>query len=101
MKIKLFKKKKNFKKKDFAFNTNLYWKVAVGGSLVVIVLSSAYGYVLFKDISREFALPAGNEDQSIIVREDRINKALDYFSQKEEKSVEILGSPDSVVDPSL
>ena len=39
--------------------------------------------------------------QTSMVNENRILKALDYFSAREEKSNEILNSPAPVVDPSL
>jgi hypothetical protein len=102
MKIKLFKKGNNFKKKDFAFNQNLYWKFAVGGVFVMIFLSFFFGYSLFMQINQEFILPAtNNSGQSSMVNKARLQTVLQYFSAREKKSTEILNSPSPVVDPSL
>jgi hypothetical protein len=101
MKIKFFKKENNFKKKDFTFNPNLYWKLAVGGALVIVLLSSFFGYRLFTQINQEPVLSATNVGGQIpMVKKDRIEKVLNYFSAREQKSTEILNSPSPVVDPS-
>jgi len=102
MKIKLFKKENNFKKKNFQLNPNLYWKIAVGGAFVVILLSFFFGYRLFMRINQESVLPVANEGGQIpMVNKDRIEKVLNYFSEKEKKSIKILNSPAPFVDPSL
>ncbi len=102
MKIKLFKKENNFKKKDFILNFNFYWKIAVFGAFVLILLSFFFGYRLFNQINEESILSSINLDEQIpTVNQDRILKALNYFSEREQKSVEILNSSISIVDPSL
>ena len=90
MKIKFFKKENNFKKKNFAFNPNLYWKIAVCGSLTMILLSFLFGYRLFMQINQESILPIINGNEQVpTINENRVGKVLDYFSEKEQKSARI------------
>jgi len=102
MKIKFFKKENKFKKKDFVFNLNLYWELAVCVSLILIVFSFFFGYQLFMRINREPILPVGNDSGQVpTVDKDRLGKILNYFSDREKKLSNILNSPAPVVDPSL
>ncbi|MEK7190521.1 MAG: hypothetical protein AAB661_02025 [Patescibacteria group bacterium] len=102
MQIKLFKKEKSFKKKNFIFHPDLYWKITVSGILVAILFSFFFGYRLFMEINREAILPAPNGSRQVeTVKKDRIEEILRYFSEREKKSAEILNSPAPFVDPSL
>jgi hypothetical protein len=102
MKIKLFKKENNFKKKDFELNPNLYWKLALGGAFVIILFSFFFGYNLFMKINEDSVMPnAGASDQVLMVNKDHILKVLNYFSEREQKSIQIINSSSPVVDPSL
>ena len=102
MKIKIFKKENNFKKKNFDFNPNFYWKLALFITFIVIILAIFFGYNLFRQINKEPILPAMNTiGQVPIVNQNRIKKVLNYFSEREKKSIEIISSPAPVVDPSL
>ena len=102
MEIKLFKKEINYKKKNFRFNPNLYWDIAVGCAFVLILVISFFSYNLFLKTNEEPVPSMDSIDAQIPkVSKDRILKVLDYFSQKEKKSTEILTSPVPVVDPSI
>jgi hypothetical protein len=102
MQIKFFKKEKNFRRKNFQINLSLCWELAVGFAFLMIILSSIFGYQLFTKINQEFVLPAINENGKVpTVKKDRLEKALDYFSIREQKSTEIINSPAPIVDPSL
>ncbi|MFA6258041.1 MAG: hypothetical protein WC671_03495 [Candidatus Paceibacterota bacterium] len=102
MKINLFKKEKSFKKKDFTFFTNFYWRIILLCAVVIIFLSFLFSYRLFVQINQDSVLPIENNDGQLpIVNKDRINQVLNYFSEREKKSIEILNSPAPVVDPSL
>ena len=102
MKIKFLKKQNNFKKKDFTLNPNLFWKIAVFGTFVLIILAAFFGYYLFGQINKEYALSTvGNSGQVPTVDRSHIEKVLNYFSSREEKSKEVLANPAPVVDPSL
>lgn len=102
MKIQLFKKEKNFKKKNFQLNPNLYWKIAVFGALIIMILSFFFGYSLFAQINKEPVATGGNGNGGVpTVNEDRLKKDLDYFYMRAQKSNQILNSPSPIIDPSL
>ena len=104
MKIQFFKKERNFKKEkeNLRADMNFYWKLAVCLMLVIIILFAVFGYYLFVRINKESAVSfssAGN--QITTVKKERIEKVLEYFSLRKQKSIEILNSPAPVADPSL
>lgn len=102
MKINFFKKENTFKKKDFAFHPNFYWRIIVFGAAIIIILSFLFGYRLFTQINEEPVLSSVNEGGVAgVINQDRISKALNYFSEKENKLNKILNFPASIVDPSL
>ncbi|MFA6520064.1 MAG: hypothetical protein WCT44_00465 [Candidatus Paceibacterota bacterium] len=102
MKIQLFKKEKHFTKKEFVFNANLYWKIATTLALIIIILSGVFGYRLFKQTNQEGAILNLNESRkTLIIKKDGLEKILNYFSEREKKSNQILNFPAPVVDPSL
>jgi|SRR3989344_1696634 len=102
--IKFFKKEKNFIKEqeDFWLNINFYWKLAVLVMFVVVFISFSFGYYFFMQIDQEPILEtSGASVQVGTVEKERINKVLEYFSIRNQKSDQILNSPAPVVDPSL
>jgi anti-sigma-K factor RskA len=104
MKIKFFKREKNFKKdkKGLWLNINFYWKLAVCFMFVAVVAVAFFGYSLFVKINKELVVSAkadGNQVQAI--KKERIDKVLEYFNLRKQKSDQILVSPAPVVDPSL
>jgi len=97
-----FKKEKHFKKKEFVFNTNSYWQVAVFVSLAIVVSFGVFGYYLFLQTSKEAAPRAVSESGEIpMIKTGSLEKALGYFSERAKKTSQILNSPSPVVDPSL
>jgi hypothetical protein len=105
MKIKFFKKENNFKKEKESlwWNINLYWELAVCFMFVVVFLAFFFGYYLFMGINKEPIImsSSGTSNQIQIIKKERIEKALQYFSLREQKSKQILNSPAPVIDPSL
>ncbi|TSC77942.1 MAG: hypothetical protein G01um101424_76 [Parcubacteria group bacterium Gr01-1014_24] len=99
--IKFFKKEKNFKKESSLLNLNFYWELAVYFVFVTTLLSFFFGYYLFMRINKEPVLSAGGiSGQVETVKKERIEKVLEYFSLRKEKSNQIINSG-PVVDPSL
>jgi len=104
MKIKFFKKEKSFRKEKESLwlNINFYWKLSVLFMFLVIISSFIFSYYLFMKINKEsVALPIASSGQIKTVKKERIDKVLEYFSKRQEKSTKILNSPAPVVDPSL
>jgi len=102
MKINLFKKENSFKKKEFTFHTNFYWKIILLCAFVMISFSFVFGYYLFIQTSQESILPTTNNDMELfLIKKNNLEKVLNSFSEREKKSIEILNSSVPVVDPSL
>ncbi len=102
MKITFTKKEKGFQKKSFIFNVNLYWKIIVLFTFVFSLLFFFFSYQLFVEINKEATVPVSDiSAQNNLVTKERIDKTLDYFSSREQKSNQILYSSSPVVDPSL
>lgn len=83
---------------------NLYWGLIVCVLLATAIIASFFGYYLFQKLNKEPALlaPAGGASSQIeTVKKERIDKVLEYFSERKNKSSQILNSPAPVVDPSL
>src|SRR4051812_23546542 len=99
MKIQFLKTKKNFKKKNL--RRDLYWKLLISVACILSILFASFGYYLFHRIKTEPVPPAETAAGSRIVKKDRLEKALDYFNEREKKSATILNSRPNVVDPSL
>lgn len=99
---KFFKKEKNFKKENSKPNLDLYWGIAVLFMFVTTLVSFAFGYYLFRQINKESAIETSGRNQQVeSIRKERIDKVLQYFSKREERSNEILNSSSPIVDPSL
>lgn len=102
MKINLLKKENSLKKKDFTLYPSFYWKIILFCAFVMILSSLFFSYYFFIQISQEFILPIANNGGELpLVNKDSLKKALNYFSEREKKSIEILNSSVPVVDPSL
>lgn len=102
MKIKFFKTKKDFRKKTAIVNPNLYWNIILYVTFALIILSFVFGLWFFSKTSTEPPVSAVDINGQIgVVKKQRIQKVLEYFSEREQKSAEILNSPSPVVDPSL
>lgn len=102
MRIQFLKKEKNFKKSTSRLKPNLFWKLSIFIVLIVFIFSSFFGYRLFRKIDKEPVISTGGSSGQVeTVKKERISKALEYFSEREIKSNQILNSPAPVVDPSL
>jgi hypothetical protein len=102
MKIEIPKIKKKFKKENFKINPGVYWKTMVILFLVLAVGIAVFAYNLFSQINDDNDSLIAEANQKIEKeKKDKINKVLEYFSERETKSNEILNAPSPVVDPSL
>jgi hypothetical protein len=102
MKIDFFKKENNFKKKNSALGPNFYWEIIVFITIIILVSSFFFAYSFFQQINKEYPLlTIYDSGQVPNVDKVRIENVLNYFSDREQKTKEILSSPAPVVDPSL
>jgi hypothetical protein len=102
MKINFPKKEKSFQKISLISNVNLYWKFAVYGTFVMSFAFFFFSYYLFMQTNKELIAPVNNnKEQDGTITKERIDKALEYFFLRGQKSNQILYSSSPVVDPSL
>ncbi|OGI71358.1 hypothetical protein A3B84_00645 [Candidatus Nomurabacteria bacterium RIFCSPHIGHO2_02_FULL_35_13] len=101
MEIKFLKKKKNFTKGDLNTKPDLYWRYILYMTFTLIFASFAFGLYLFIKINKESNLPVINTDEQKTIKKERIDKVLEYFEERKNKSIEILNSPSPIIDPSL
>jgi len=102
MQIKFFKRKKSFKKGGLGTSPEFFWDILLFIALAIIILSFIFGFFLFRKINRDTILAVDSiSEKSQTINKERIDKILQYFSDREKKSAEILSFPASVVDPSL
>ncbi len=102
--IKFFKKEKNWEKgKESSWlHINFYWELAVCLVFLVVLFSFLFGYRFFMRINEEAVLEVNNDNRQVeTVKKERIEKVLEYFSLRKQKSSQILNSPAPIVDPSL
>jgi len=103
MKINLLKikKEKKFKKENFDISVNFYWKILLYVFLVLVIGAFIFGSYLFLKINKDVVLPETKVSRQIEkIKQTRIEKALNYFLEKEAKSTSILNSPSPIIDPS-
>lgn len=102
MKIKLFKKKKVFRKRNFEPSADKYWSIILSVSLVLVLSAFTFGAFLFLEVRKGLDnVVVEDKGQLSLIAPERINKALLYFSARAEKSQEILSLSSPIVDPSL
>lgn len=102
MDLKIPKIKRSFKKEKLHIHPITSWKIVLCVAALLILASFAFSFNLFMQVNKELVVPAEEiKGQIKIVRKESIEKTLEYFSEREKKSAEILDSPSPVVDPSL
>ena len=102
MDLKIFKIKKKFKKSEHQPDPDFYWRVVLLATVVMVFTALFFGMRLFIEINKEtFDSAVEYDGQGKKISKDRIEKVLQYFTDRENKSQNILNSPAPVSDPSL
>lgn len=102
MQLNFFKNKKIFKKGGIHINPNVYWAASLLIAAVLIAAGVFFGFNLFRKINQELITASDSDSIKIQTTDgERIKKVIEYFSEKEQKSLQILNSRAPVVDPSL
>ncbi|MEI6581050.1 MAG: hypothetical protein WCO07_02660 [bacterium] len=102
MDINFLKPKKNFTKKEYQVNFDIYWKVIIFVFFIIIISSFFYGFSFFVEINKDFV--SSNITTNVQVEQNRkvrLDKILEYFKEREKKSEKIINSSSPVVDPSI
>lgn len=99
--MEIFKIKKKFKKGGIHINPDIYWGLSLCVGFVIVLCSVAFGFYLFQKINKGLTTSTDSNAQVQKINKERIDDTLQYFSERENKSTEILNSPAPVVDPSL
>jgi hypothetical protein len=99
--FKIFKpKKKKFRKGGIHINPDIYWGILLGIVFVATISLMIFGYFLFKKTSKNTSSAPNETNQVEKIDRAKIDSALLFFSERAEKSKEILNSPSPIVDPS-
>lgn len=102
MKINFLKFKKGFIKESFSVNPNTYFRFVIFIALAIVLAGFGFGFYVFKEFDKGPALNidkfGGNVELS---KKERLEKVLEYFAERERKSIEIINNPAPVIDPSL
>lgn len=101
MNLNFLKKKKKFKKGGTGIKPDLYWKYILFMTFFLILISCIFGLYLFLKMNSESTVSVTDVSGQDTIKKERINKVLEYFSEREKKSTEILNSPSPIIDPSL
>lgn len=101
MELKFLKKKKKFIKGGTGIKPDLYWRYIVFFTFMLIILFFAFGLYFFIKIDNKLIPLNTNVGEQEGIKKERIDKALEYFTERENKSIEILKSSSPIVDPSL
>ncbi len=100
MNLNIFKTQKKFNKSEHQPNPDLYWRIVLFVTAVLFLVSVVFGVDLYLRINRGyFSESVEYSGQGKKIGKDRLDRALMYFSEREEQSEKILNSP-SVADPS-
>lgn len=102
IKFPRFKDKKVFKKGSYEIDPNPFWNLVLFISALMIIFAFFFTLLLFKKVNKEVTLSSndGTLGASTLPK-DRIEKVLEHFKAREDKSKEILNSPAPIIDPSL
>ncbi|MFA5095482.1 MAG: hypothetical protein WC447_02390 [Candidatus Paceibacterota bacterium] len=101
MEIKFLKREKRFRKGGLGIKPDLYWRYILYITFILIILSFVFDFYLFIKINKEPNPPVLSTNEREAIKKERIDKVLEYFKEREKKSIEILSSPSPIVDPSL
>jgi len=83
-------------------NPNVYWDFILLLAFLLFVFYVVTGFLLFKNVNSKISLPAdGSSVDASLAPGERVEKTLEYFRERENKSIETINSPSPVIDPSL
>jgi hypothetical protein len=101
MELKLPKRKKVFKKGGLYTSPDIFWDIIQVVAFLFILGSLVFGFFLFRKINKAFVVQSENSNtKTTIISKERIDKALEYYANKEKISQNIITLPSPIIDPS-
>lgn len=97
MAINFFKSEKKFRKGGMHFTAGFFWQVIFSTGLIILAVSFALGFILFWSVNKEFVSSEAGKEQ---ISKERLDKALEYFKDKEKKMELVLKATAPSIDPS-
>ncbi|MCX6753180.1 MAG: hypothetical protein NTW62_02450 [Candidatus Nomurabacteria bacterium] len=103
LKLKLKSKTKFSSKKEFTLNSRLHWDIILYISGLLVVAALVFGFYFFMQANNDLDSLDSETIASKIetLNKNKIQKVLDMFSGREQKSIEILNSATTTPDPSI
>ncbi len=102
LKFLKFKEKKVFKRGSAEVNPNPFWNVVLMFGAIMIVFAFSFTFFVFQKVNKEVISGSGGLGaEATVLPKERLEKVLQYFQDREDKSKEIFNSPSPVIDPSL
>jgi len=101
IKIKIPKAKKSFKKGSLVINPEAYWNAILLVGMIIVLFAFAFGFVLFRKVSRDPGSALEGTPNGTLVREEKLRDTLEYFRERARKSAEVTANPSPLIDPSL
>jgi hypothetical protein len=98
MDLEFLKNKNKFKKGGIHIDREIYWNGCLAVGLLIIFAGAAYGFILFRGVSREQE-PAPL-DIGKVIDKNALAKTLNYFNEREKNSENVINSPSPLADPS-
>ncbi|MFA6586001.1 MAG: hypothetical protein WCS86_02460 [Candidatus Paceibacterota bacterium] len=99
--LKFLKKKKKFRKGGSGIKPDLYWRYILCMTFALVLIFCIFGFYFFMEINKESVSLFPGVSGKETIKKERIDKVLEYFKEREKKSVEIINSPALIIDPSL
>jgi len=102
MKLDFLKIKKSFKKRSSQPNSDLYWRMILGIAISVVIAGFTFAIYQFVELNKNFSNPTSDETTlEGTLKRERVEKVMEYFSKRAEKSENIKNSASPIIDPSL
>lgn len=99
--FKFPKRKKKYTKEKISKKVGFFWSLALYFSGFVVVLAFIFGYFLYSKVNEDSFISASAEAKSVEEYKNRLDQALLFFSERAQKSGEIISSPIDFFDPSI
>lgn len=100
--LKKIKIERKIKKENSDVQTDLYWKFIVIFSFVCVCVAFGFGIYFFQNLNNTTQnANEKNVQNNDLINKNKLDSVIKYFTEKEQKSKDIIVKPAPVIDPSL